>query len=102
MGVPTLEFHPDVDAEAEATVDWFAERSVAAAEGFLDELDRAIEQVREAPHRWAQYLHGTRRYLMKRFPFIVVYRERSETIIGIVAVAHGHRRPGYWRQRVDD
>jgi plasmid stabilization system protein ParE len=102
MAGPTIEFHPDADAEAESAVDWYAERSVAAAEGFLDELDRAMERIRDAPGQWARYLHGTRRYLMKRFPFIVVCRERSETIIEIVAVAHGHRRPGYWRQRVED
>jgi toxin ParE1/3/4 len=102
MAGPTLEFHPDADAEAESAVDWYTERSVAAAEGFLDELDRAMEQIRDTPDRWARYLHGTRRYLMKRFPFLVVYRERSETVIEIVAVAHGHRRPGYWRQRIED
>jgi plasmid stabilization system protein ParE len=102
MNGPTLEFHPEADAEAESAVDQCTETSVAAAEGFLDELDRAMEHIREAPDRWASYLHGTRRYLMKRFPFIVVYRERPETIIEIVAIAHGHRRPGYWRQRIEN
>ena len=65
MGGPTLEFHPDADAEAESAVDWYVERSIAAAEGFLDELERAMEQIRDAPDRWASYLHGTRRYLIQ-------------------------------------
>jgi plasmid stabilization system protein ParE len=97
-----LEFHPDAEAEAESAVDWYAERSKPAAEGFLDALEVAVQQIGDAPDRWARYLHGTRRYLMKRYPFIVIYREKSASIVEIVAIAHGHRRPGYWRDRVED
>lgn len=102
MPSPILEFHPAADKEAESAADRYAERSLAAAEAFLGELDHAMEQIADAPDRWAQYLHGTRRYLMKRFPFLVVYREQSPNTIQVVAVAHGHRRPGYWRERLQD
>ena len=61
----------------------------------MAELDVAIERIEEAPQRWASYLAGTRRYLLRRFPFFVVFRE-SEESVQIVAVAHARRRPGYW------
>ncbi|MFO0453014.1 MAG: hypothetical protein ACK52I_30875 [Pseudomonadota bacterium] len=32
------------------------------------------------------------------FPYSVVYVERDGALL-VVAVAHGARRPGYWRQR---
>ncbi|MDA1054528.1 MAG: type II toxin-antitoxin system RelE/ParE family toxin [Planctomycetota bacterium] len=102
MDGPQLEFHPVAEAEAEPAVDWYVERSVQAAEGFLDELDVALQKVSDAPDLWARYLHGTRRYLLKRYPFIVVYRGKSADVVQIVAIAHGHRRPGYWRVRVED
>jgi plasmid stabilization system protein ParE len=40
----------------------------------------------------------TRRVLVPRFPYQVVYRLMSTEIV-IVAVAHLKRRPGYWRRR---
>lgn len=70
-----------------------------AADAFQDELEDARRAIQESPERWAKYLLGTRRYLMKHFPFVIGYREipeRSE----IVAVAHGGRKPGYWRGRL--
>ena len=38
------------------------------------------------------------KYLFRRFPFTVIYRV-TETTIQIIAVAHGRRRPSYWRTR---
>ena len=40
----------------------------------------------------------TRRALVPRFPYQVVYRLRPDEIV-IVAVAHLKRRPGYWKIR---
>jgi hypothetical protein len=55
-----------------------------------------IEQIGEAPERWPAHLHGTRRFMLRRFPFSVVYRPH-EDFVEVVAVAHAKRRPGYWR-----
>lgn len=94
-----IDFHPDARTEALEAYDWYAERSQEAANAFAHELQDAGRAIQSAPDRWATYLAGTRRYLMKRYPFAVVYRVTSERI-EIVAVAHGKRRPGYWRERL--
>jgi toxin ParE1/3/4 len=36
--------------------------------------------------------------LVRRFPFVVFYAE-DEAAIRLIAVAHGRRRPGFWRKR---
>jgi hypothetical protein len=64
----------------------------------MAELDTAIGRIEQAPSRWSSYLNGTRRYLLHRFPFFVVFRETA-TRIEILAVAHARRRPGYWLGR---
>ena len=93
-----LEFHPDARIEALEAYDWYAERSLNAGDAFQDELQDAGRAIQDDPQRWARYLYGTRRYLMRRFPFGVVYRVATDRI-EIVAVAHGRRRPGYWKAR---
>jgi plasmid stabilization system protein ParE len=40
----------------------------------------------------------TRRVLVARFPYQIVYRLRPTEIV-IVAIAHAKRRPGYWKSR---
>ena len=98
MPYPSVEFHPDAIAEAHHAVQWYLERSELAAAAFVSELDLAVEHIQEAPERWSEYVEGTRRYLFHRFPYFVVYRKLGESI-QVLAVAHGRRRPGYWKER---
>ncbi len=91
-------FHPAAVEEAQAARQWYATRSQSAADSFLAELDRGIEAVALAPERWPPFVHGTRRYLFQRFPFQLVYRVVNASV-QVVALAHGRRRPGYWKLR---
>lgn len=93
-----VEFHPAAIDEARAAREWYAHRSDTTAESFIAELQNGVERIIEAPDRWPAYVHGTRRYLLRKFPYMVVYLER-ETSIEVIAVAHGRRKPGSWKQR---
>ena len=94
-----LEYLDQAVEEAEAAARWYAERSPRAALAFTEEIDAAETAISRLPDAYPQFDHGTRRYLLRRFPFSVVYRvEASRTVI--VALAHGHRQPGYWRERL--
>jgi plasmid stabilization system protein ParE len=97
----TLEIHPAAQAEAEAAARYYAERNPRAAVAFTDELDAAVVQIELAPHTFLKHVRSTRRLLLRRFPFAVVYRFDEASIL-IVAVAHGSRRPGYWARRLRD
>jgi toxin ParE1/3/4 len=94
-----LEYHPESRTDAREAVDLYWTRSQMTALDFGDELKAALTRVRESPQASSPYLHGTRRILLDRFPFFVVFRERLQDI-QIVAVAHAKRRPGYWAKRL--
>ena len=64
------------------------------------EEDRALAQIIQAPQRWAVGPFSTRRFLLRQFPFILIYRERVSADIQIVAVAHTTQKPGYWKRRL--
>ena len=93
-----VELLPAALAEAESATAWYAERDPKVAGAFALEIEAALERIAVAPGRWPAHHHGTRRVLLKRFPFQVVYREEVERVL-VVAVAHTKQRPGYWRKR---
>jgi toxin ParE1/3/4 len=99
MSIRQVDVHPEAIAEAQAAALWYRARSAAAAHAFLAELDRAIEKIAEDPGIWPRYVGGTQRFLLKRFPFSVVYRLVANRI-EVLAVAHGRRKPGYWKGRL--
>jgi plasmid stabilization system protein ParE len=93
-----VSFHPDAVAEADAAVAWYAIRSPRAAERFLAELECCVQAIVDSPERWPVFKYGARKITFRRFPYLVIYRVVPEQI-QILAVAHGKRRPGYWRDR---
>jgi plasmid stabilization system protein ParE len=92
-------FHPEAAVELRAAVEWYRTRSLRAGDEFVEELDEAMSTILQSPTRWRRVFGPWRRYVLRRFPFLIVYRE-SSTGIEMVAIAHGRRQPGYWRQRI--
>jgi plasmid stabilization system protein ParE len=72
-----LEFHPAASDEVEAAHRWYAERSPIAAARFLEELDAAVADIQTRPECGAPYLHGTRCYLLRRFPILSSFIDRA-------------------------
>jgi toxin ParE1/3/4 len=95
-----VDLHDEASAEYDAAFDWYLERSPDAAVRFDAEVDRALTQIGQAPERWAAGPYSTRRFLLRQFPFTLIYRERPSGVIQIVAVAHTSRKPGYWKHRL--
>jgi plasmid stabilization system protein ParE len=52
MANKKVEFHEAASLELEAAFDWYLARSESAAGRFVEELDRAVTRIAEAPHRW--------------------------------------------------
>jgi plasmid stabilization system protein ParE len=55
-------------------------------------------QIVRMPQRWPKYLHGTRRFVLRRFPFSIIYLDDYD--VNIVAVAHNKRKPGFCKRRL--
>lgn len=80
---------------------WYEERNPAAAEAFLTEIQHAFEAIVDGPLQWPRFKHSTRRFVLRDFPFGVIFRFDADSRgVRVIAVAHTSRRPGYWRTRV--
>lgn len=65
---------------------------------FITEFEKAVSLLSGNPELGTPWVFGTRRFVLRRFPFNIVYRLFPDHLF-IIAIAHQKRRPGYWNQR---
>jgi plasmid stabilization system protein ParE len=85
-------------AEFEAAVRWYEERRRGLGVEFFDAVSLTMALIAERPEIGTLISGSTRRVVVSRFPYQVVYH-LSPAHITIVAVAHLKRRPDYWKTR---
>jgi toxin ParE2 len=60
----------------------------------------AADRIARFPEAWQPLGEGLRRCRLSRFPYALIYAVNNSDIL-VVAVAHLHRRPDYWRDRLN-
>jgi len=93
--------HELASAELEAAVRWYERRRRGLGAEFFDAVADMVAMIAERPDVGTPIpgMSSTRRVLVRRFPYQVVYH-LTPTEITITAIAHLKRRPQYWKDRV--
>jgi plasmid stabilization system protein ParE len=72
-------------------------------EGLGDEFDKevndALQRIIDHPEGWTLVAGNVRCCMTNRFPYGLMYVIKGESVL-VVAVAHLHRKAGYWRKRL--
>jgi plasmid stabilization system protein ParE len=84
--------------ELDDAISWYDSEQENLGRLFFEEVRFALKRITTFPESCAQIAPGLRRCLTRRFPYMLVYGIDNETVV-IVAVAHLHREPMYWRDR---
>jgi plasmid stabilization system protein ParE len=87
------------EQELDDAVIWYNQQADGLGIDFLDDLDRGIRRLAAFPLSNPEIEPGLRRCLLTRFPYGVIYGVENDTII-VIAVAHLHRQPRYWVDRL--
>ena len=66
--------------------------------GFLSAVEQTAERISIHPEAGASLAGEFRKRIVPGFPYNIIYRV-WEDYIYLLAVAHHHRRPGYWHDR---
>ena len=96
-----LIYHPDAEIELIEAARYYESRVAALGVQFLDEADRGVAMILEAPERWRIIEEGVRSYLMSRFPYAVYYHDSPDRL-HILAFKHHRQHPDYWRYRISE
>ena len=87
------------EKELRDTFDWYESQTPGLGNEFLVELDQAVMRIRHYPMSCPAAEDGMRRALLNRFPYGLWYAIEADAVI-VYAVAHLHREPRYWADRL--
>ena len=85
--------------ELNEVVHYFNSQQVRLGDEFRDEAWETLKRIKDFPLAWHPLSSSIRRCQMRRFPYGIIY-EPSNLEILVIAVAHMHREPEYWRERM--
>jgi toxin ParE1/3/4 len=92
--------HPEALGDLREGASFYLEQAgTSLSQSFFGEFEQSITRLLQHPGLGSPWRgRGRRRYVMKHFPYSLVYTVSGDEI-RILAVAHHSRRPGYWAGR---
>jgi toxin ParE1/3/4 len=94
-----LRLLPEAKSEFDDAADWYEGRKAGLGVEFIAEIRKTLTMIASLPRIHA-VVHGkARKATVRRFPYIVVYREEPDEIV-VIAVFHTSRDPSVWKDRI--
>ena len=93
-------FHPEAHQEMIESARFYEGKLEGFGFDFLTAVDETTSRIERFPESGPIDRANVRKRLVSGFPFTVLYEIQPDRIF-IAAVMHQHRRPGYWRQRLE-
>jgi toxin ParE2 len=85
--------------ELDDAIEYYNYEVPGLGDAFLTEVLNVLDRIGEFPKAWHPCSKRTRRCRTRRFPYGVIYQIREQEIL-VVAIAHLHRKPDYWKDRI--
>lgn len=87
--------------ELDEAVEWYNQQAPDLGIKFLGQVNVSLSRITDYPYSCAEIESDIRRCLVNRFPYGLIYRpDEDKKFIVLIAVAHLHRRPRYWHDRI--
>lgn len=94
-----IRFLESAQYELDEAIEYYNAEVPDLGHAFLMETLAVLERIRQFPEGWHPLSPNTRRCRLRRFPYGVIYAAIDDQIV-VIAVAHLHREPNYWRKRL--
>ncbi|RJP79412.1 MAG: type II toxin-antitoxin system RelE/ParE family toxin [Desulfobacteraceae bacterium] len=85
--------------ELDDAIEYYNYEIPGLGDAFLTEVLSTLDRIGEFPEAWHHISKRSRRCQTRRFPYGIIYQIREQEIL-IVAIAHLHRKPDYWKGRI--
>ena len=95
----TVRFLRIAEIELDEAINWYESQAPGLGDTLLIEVLSAVDRISLYPDAWHPLDEDVRRCRLSRFPYGLIYSVEKGDIL-VLAVAHLHRRPDYWRDRL--
>ena len=93
--------HPEARQELRDAAIYYEHQEPALGYRFVDAIESGFRQIERSPFTWRCLRGDIRRFLVKTFPYGIVYAPVDDQIF-VLAVMHLKREPDYWLGRLED
>ena len=99
--VITVTYHRLVQKDVQEVCDYYDAKREGLGDAFFVEFEAAIEAIRWNPGKWPPLRAQTdkRKARLKRFPYVIVYRELGAHRVRVLVVKHRKRREALGMRR---
>ena len=91
---------PEAEDDLKEAYSWYEDKRTGLGYDFLLQVDAGLNFIAKTPTIHPIEYKGTRKHLVKRFPYKIIYLVQNEQII-ILAVIHGRRSPVLIKKRTE-
>lgn len=91
---------PEAENDLKEAFSWYEDKRLGLGYDFLLQVDAALRFIERNPEIHSSEYKETRKHLIKRFPYKIIYLVEKEKII-VLAVIHGKRSPDLIKKRID-
>jgi toxin ParE1/3/4 len=89
---------PEAEDDLKEAYSWYEDKRTGLGYDFLLQVHAGLNFVARNPNIHPIEYKGTRKHLVKRFPYKIIYLVQNEQII-VLAVIHGRRSPALIKKR---
>ena len=95
----SIELSDEAEFDFDKLYEFYYDGSSKVAETFLDRINLCFENIKQNPNSFPIIHKDLRKYVVKKFPFVIYYRI-IDTVIQVIAVFHTSRNPEIWNDRI--
>jgi len=99
----TKAFKIELSHEAEIdflnSYNFYYDDSPKVADAFFKRINLAFEYIKQNPEIFPVVYKSVRKYVVKKFPFVIYYRI-IDNLIQVIAIFHTSRNPEIWNERI--
>lgn len=88
------------EREFSEAVDYYNLQRAGLGFEFAAEVRSALDRIASFPEAWPIFSRRTRRCMISRFPYGILYRPKPEGIL-VLAIMHLAHSPTRWRDRLE-
>jgi plasmid stabilization system protein ParE len=97
VSLPAI-YLPEAEDDVDTAYGWYEGQRAGLGDQFLEALRELVDRLQDNPQLYGVFRRDIRAAPLRRFPYVVYYRDRGSDIL-VIAVQHGRRSSRAWRGR---